>query len=141
MSDEFEANGQCLCGEVKIRAGKIDHHVGVCHCGMCRKWGGGPFFGVDCGSDVAFNNSKSITIFGSSDWAERGFCSRCGTHLFYHLKPNDQYIMAAGLFEGTEDLVLDHQIFIEEKPDYYNFANDTRTMTGAEVFAMYGGEG
>lgn len=141
MSEEFVANGQCLCGEVKINAAKLDPHVGICHCGMCRKWGGGPFFGVDCGSDVAFNNTESISIYNSSDWAERGFCKHCGTHLFYHLKPNDQYIMPAGLFAGVENLVLDHQIFIDEKPEFYSFANDTRTMTGEEVFAMYGGEG
>ena len=29
------------------------------------------------------------------------------------------------------------QIFIDEKPDWYTFANETENMTGAEVFAMY----
>ncbi|MGU9957631.1 MAG: hypothetical protein ACNYPI_08410 [Arenicellales bacterium WSBS_2016_MAG_OTU3] len=35
------------------------------------------------------------------------------------------------------DRILDHQIFIEEKLDYYNFAEKTHNMTGAEVFALY----
>jgi hypothetical protein len=29
------------------------------------------------------------------------------------------------------------QIFIDEKPGYYEFANKTHNMTGAEVFAAF----
>ena len=29
------------------------------------------------------------------------------------------------------------QVFIDEKPDYYEFANETKDMTGAEVFAKF----
>ena len=47
--------------------------------------------------------------------------------------------MPVGLFAGADGLVLDHQIFIDEKPGYYSFASETKTMTGAEVFAMYSG--
>jgi hypothetical protein len=41
------------------------------------------------------------------------------------------------LFDGESQLNFDHQIFIDEKPDYYAFVNETRNMTGAEVFAQY----
>ena len=34
-------------------------------------------------------------------------------------------------------LVFDHQIFIEEKPSFYAFANETKNMTGEEVFALF----
>ena len=33
--------------------------------------------------------------------------------------------------------VLEHQVFIDEKPDYYSFANETKNMTGAEIFAQF----
>jgi hypothetical protein len=33
--------------------------------------------------------------------------------------------------------VLDHQIFIEQKPGWYCFANTTKELTGAEVFALF----
>tara|TARA_R110000782_G_scaffold247184_1_gene333926 strand:+ start:104 stop:268 length:165 start_codon:yes stop_codon:yes gene_type:complete len=29
------------------------------------------------------------------------------------------------------------QIFTEEKPDYYDFTNQTKMMTGEEVFAAF----
>jgi len=34
----------------------------------------------------------------------------------------------------------DHQVFIDEKPSMYRFANETEDMTGAEVFAKYGSQ-
>ena len=32
---------------------------------------------------------------------------------------------------------MDNQIFIDEKPDFYSFANETTTLTGEEVFAQF----
>ena len=49
--------------------------------------------------------------------------------------------MPAGLFEDEENLVMDHQIFIDEKPEYYKFANETKEMTGAEVMEMFANAG
>jgi hypothetical protein len=46
-----------------------------------------------------------------------------------------RYILPAGFFELDEGLEFDYQIFIDKKPTYYCFANETREMTGAEVFA------
>ena len=78
-----------------------------------------------------------IAVFRSSDWAERGFCRQCGGHLVYRLKENQQYVVPVGLFDNCEDIVFDHQIFIDKKPPYYEFANKTKNMTEAEVFAKY----
>jgi hypothetical protein len=130
-----ERSGSCLCGSVKVSAKPATNRVGVCHCGMCRKRVGGPFFALDCGSEVKFSGEENISVYGSSEWAERGFCKKCGSNLFYRLKQNQQYIMSAGLFEGIFE--FDHQIFIDEKPSYYEFSNKTHNMTGAEVFAKY----
>jgi hypothetical protein len=92
---------------------------------------------VDCGSDVSFQDAENVAVFNSSAWAERGFCKQCGSHLFYRLKEQNQYFMPVGIFDGVEQFVFDHQIFIEEKPEYYCFANETHNMTGAEVIAMF----
>lgn len=129
--------GQCLCGQVKVSAQHLDHHVGACHCSTCRKWTGGIILSVDCGSDVHFEGQEHIQCFDSSAWAERGFCKHCGTHLFYRLKANQRHIMSVELFDQLDPniLVLDHEIFVEQKPAYYDFANPTHKKTGAEVFA------
>ncbi len=77
-------------------------------------------------------------MFDSSAWAERGFCSQCGSHLFYRLKETGRFMLPAGLLDDEDGLTFDHQVFIDEKPSYYRFANETKDMTGAEIFAMYG---
>ena len=137
MPDVIAGEGSCLCGAVRINAENTSINVGACHCGMCRRWGGGPLMAVDCGTEVSFEGEENITVFNSSDWAERGFCNKCGSHLFYRLKEIQQYIIPVGLFDNDVEFVFDHQIFIDKKPSFYRFANKTNDKTEAEVFAKY----
>lgn len=140
MSSVIEAKGKCLCGAVNIHAKAMSTNVGACHCNMCRKWTGGPFMAVDCKDQVTIEGQENVSTFASSEWAERTFCSKCGTHLFYRLKETNQHIVAAGFFNKEDLLKFDHQIFIDEKPEYYSFQNETHNMTGEEVFAMFNAE-
>jgi len=128
--------GHCLCGAVAIDATN-QSELSACHCGMCRRWGGGPLFSVNCGSDVRISGSESLTVFKSSDWAERAFCATCGTHLYYRMLPAGDYFMPAGLFQDGVGFELKEQIFIDKKPRYYDLANSTQNLTEAEVFAKY----
>lgn len=138
MSDAAELKGKCLCGGIRITAANVSRSAGACHCGMCRRWGGGPLMAVDCGVDVSIDGKDNLSVFESSSWAERGFCNKCGSHLFYRLKGSGQYMVPAGVLGGQQAFVFDHQVFIDEKPSYYSFANETNDMTGAELFAKYG---
>ena len=138
MSEPTELKGQCICGEVRVSARSASNSVGACHCKSCRRWSGGPFMEIDCGQAVSFEGEDHIAVYSSSDWAERGFCRNCGTHLFYRLKESAQHMVPVGLFDDGLELVFDTQVFIDEKPSFYSFANDTQNMTGAELFAMYG---
>ncbi|MGF1602437.1 MAG: GFA family protein [Thermosynechococcaceae cyanobacterium] len=134
------AQGQCLCGAVRLSAKTVNAQVGACHCTTCRQWGGGPLLATDCGTEVTVEGQENLSVFNSSDWAERGFCKHCGTHLFYRLKEQQQYFVPVGLFTDSESFVLDHQVFIDEKPEFYCFANETHNMTGAELFAQFAAE-
>jgi len=128
--------GVCLCKSVTIETNDIND-LEACHCGMCRRWGGGPFLGVHCGSDITLSGSEFVKTFQSSDWAERGFCGNCGTHLYYHLKPSDEYMVPVGLFQSVEDFTLKQQIFIDKKPSYYAFSNETENLTEQQVFEKF----
>ncbi len=136
--DLITVEGHCLCGKVRVTARKASSGVGACHCRMCRRWGGGPFMEIDCGTDVDFDGEDSISVFDSSEWAERGFCKTCGTHLFYRLKESGQHMIPVGLFEESDRLVFKSQVFVDEKPEYYDFVNKTKNLTGPELFAMFG---
>ena len=128
--------GTCLCGAVSLSAADRVS-MAACHCGMCRRWGGGPLLAVHCSGEVSIEGRDEITVFKSSDWAERGFCARCGTHLFYRLVTANEYIVPVGLFQDGTRFHFDEQIFIDHKPSYYDFANATAQLTEAEVFAKY----
>lgn len=130
-----ELTGHCLCGAVKIVATPVRPHVEACHCDMCRRWGGIAFLGVQCGSAVRFSGEEHIARYKSSEWAERGFCSQCGTNLFYHFVPATNYSFPAGLFDDLGDVTLSEEIFFDEKPDYYAFSQDTEKKTGPEIIA------
>lgn len=137
MSTENTIRGSCLCGAVRVIVNSASDRVGACHCSMCRNWGGGPLLTVEGGSDVRLEGTEHVTVFDSSDWAERGFCNKCGSHLFYRLKKEGEYGIPVGLLEDARQWRFDHQIFIEEKPPFYTFANETQNLTGAEAFAQY----
>ena len=141
MTDTISGKSSCLCGDVTISASKISRKFEVCHCSMCRKWGGSPALAVDCGNEVEIIGEQNIKVFQSSEWAERAFCLICGTHLFYRIKESGQYIIPVGFFSEIKDFEFEKQIFIDEKPAYYCFANNTQNMTGAEVFEQYAQDG
>ncbi len=137
MDTPINIKGQCLCKQVSVSAKNVLPHVDTCHCTTCRTWSGTALMAMDCGTEVEIQGLQHVSVFNSSEWAERGFCKHCGTHLFYRLKQNQQYIMPVGLFDIKDKLTFTTQIFIEEKPDYYDYANQTKTMTGEELFAAF----
>ena len=132
--------GQCLCGAVQVNAPKA-REIGACHCQICRRWGGGPLLAVHAEpEDVSFSGTEHVAVYASSDWAERGFCRHCGTHLYYRLHATGQWFIPAGLLEG-EGLEITGQIFIDSKPGYYALANQTPLYTGQEVLDMFAAAG
>ncbi len=131
------ATGTCLCGRVSMSFALEKDTFDACHCGMCRKWGGGPALAVHAGKDVSIKGEEFITTYDSSEWADRGFCKQCGTHLFYRLKQTGSYFPPLGLLSNVEHLKFHMQIFIDMKPSHYSFAEKTEHMTEAEFLANY----
>jgi len=93
---------------------------------------------IDCGTEVSFEGEENISVYNSSSWAERGFCKKCGSHLFYRLKETEQHMVPVGLFDDQENFIFETQVFIDRKPSFYSFSNKTNDMTEKEIFEMYG---
>jgi hypothetical protein len=130
----------CLCGAIKITVVQIDPKFTVCHCQSCRTWGGAPFFAVKCGTKVKIEGIDNVKMYESSSWASRGFCTECGTHLFYKFKATGEYNMPVGLFPNLQGLEMDMQYFSDLRPSYYCFSNATKEMTTAEIMAYFTSE-
>jgi hypothetical protein len=76
--------GGCQCGAVRYALYAEPEKTGICHCRMCQKAVGGPFFawaGLPV-VDFAWTRGKPA-IYASSSAAERGFCAACGTPLSF----------------------------------------------------------
>ena len=126
--------GSCLCGAVSITLRKAHREVDVCHCSMCQKWGGSMYAGIEC-EDFDITGEEAITAYRSSEWAERAFCSKCGSHLWYKLLPTGGRTFLAGMFDLPGKTPIKHQIFIDEKPDWFDIAQDSPKKTGADIIA------
>lgn len=126
----------CLCGAVtpNVEAERSGFHD--CHCGMCRSWHGGTAIASEVARRV-LEGEASVERFRSSDWAERGFRTGCGSTLFYRILATGRCVVVAGSFAGLERLPLDGEIFIDDKPDGHAFAGDHPRLTGAEAFAGF----
>ena len=130
-------NGSCVCGAVRIRVGGSPRDLGACHCSICQKWAGGPFFELECGTDVAFEGADNVATFHSSEWAERGFCKLCGSHLFIRSKQSGEYGIPPGLLESDEGVLFTRQVFFDQKPAYYSFSNDTRNISSEYIHERF----
>lgn len=132
--------GKCLCGAVRFELGAVSE-IDVCHCDTCQAWNGGPFIGADIRGHVTFQAADTLKWYASSEWAKRGFCTECGTSLFYKLNEQDDFwSIGAGTLDLPEGLSIVKEIFVDEKPDYYNFSGDQPRYTGPEFLAMIQGQ-
>ena len=131
--------GGCLCGAIRYTVEEGPQKISICHCSMCRRWSGGPMMAVHPKKPVRLDAAETLAWFDSSEWAERGFCSRCGTPMFYRLKqaPEELIPTAGSLDDPADVLGISRHIFIDEKPAFYDFADDTPRLTGAEVIAAF----
>ena len=78
--------------------------------------------------------SGPVTTYASSDIAERGFCSTCGTALWVRdIKTADTVIdLMPGLFENACGAVLDHEAYADRCPDGYALAGTHARVSKAE---------
>jgi hypothetical protein len=101
------ANGSCLCGAVRFDATLPSKWVAHCHCSLCRRAHGAAFVtwvGMDA-TRVALSDPDGVLHwYASSPGAGRGFCSRCGSMLFFRSErwPGELHI-ARALFHGEVD--------------------------------------
>lgn len=86
MSDPLYEGG-CLCGQVRWRAEGQPANVRLCHCSLCQRATGGPFFARAIFVAGMFSRTGETTGWPTSPRVERQSCARCGTPMF--AVPND----------------------------------------------------
>ncbi len=132
--------GSCICGN-NIYSFEADTlQVGACHCGMCRKWWGSPSMGIHLEEKIDTSGCKSLKWYESSQWGKRWFCSECGSNLFWSMRDESMIVPFIWALDDQSMAEFSEEIFIDQKPWFYFFWNDTVKKTEAEVFAEFWGE-
>lgn len=128
---------RCLCGATQFEVQLRNHEVAACHCSMCRRQTSGPLMAIDI-EDIHFVDQQYLSVFNSSEWAERGFCGVCGTFIFWRTKDHSFANINVFTLEGLpEDLDFNLEIYMDHQPAFYLFNNQTQKMTEAEVIEMF----
>ena len=61
--------GQCLCGAVEFEVDVPMRTYSVCHCGLCRRWSGGPLMSVHCPEPkTKWLNNEGLTWYQGTPW-------------------------------------------------------------------------
>ncbi len=120
-------NGGCFCGAVKFNINKPTLWCSHCHCGMCqRSHGAGVVTWVGCDNNsVEIDDGKSkLQWFKSSVEAERGFCSNCGSSLFFRSSqwPGELHIARALILSELDREPASHA-FYDTHVDWMSLAD------------------
>lgn len=116
--------GSCLCGAVTFEVEGELPGPDACHCSQCRKHSGHYFVSTDVPkSAVTIHGEHHVGWFRSSEKARRGFCSTCGSTLFWEAIDGDRIGIAMGGFEKPTDTRIAVHIYTADKGDYYDITD------------------
>lgn len=131
MSDDLlEVSGGCYCGRVRYHAVGVNPDASECHCSQCRKQSGHRFASTGARTgDIEIDGADTITWFRASPAAERGFCSICGSTLFWKRSDQDYTAILAASIDAPNGLRLAKHIFVADKGAYYDIADGLPQFT------------
>lgn len=116
--------GSCLCGVVSFEVEGDIPRPDACHCHECRKFSGHYFVSADIPrSNVTINGSEKVSWYRIEN-VRRGFCSVCGSSLFWDPDGHDWTSIALGAFDVPTGTKMNKHIFVAEKSDYYEITDD-----------------
>lgn len=100
------------------------HPPDACHCSQCRKQSGHFWASTDVPrAALTIRGADRLTWFRSSERVRRGFCSTCGSSLFWDPIFRDTIAVAMGAFDAPTGTRLGMHIHVADKGDYYDIAD------------------
>lgn len=116
--------GSCLCGAVTFEVVGALPPPDACHCRQCRKQSGHFFASTDVPrASLTITGGGTLAWFQSSERVRRGFCSVCGSTLFWDPIFKDRIGIAMGAFDTPTQTHLGVHIFVADKGDYYDIGD------------------
>ena len=129
--------GGCQCGAVRYRFDAVPSGTHLCHCRMCQKASGGPFAAAVLTSSFTVTRGK-LSVFKSSEIAERGFCARCGTPITYRSLPGSFVTVTLGSLDNPNAVVPVTQYGTESRVSWLASAMATPETALSDWFTRKG---
>jgi hypothetical protein len=105
---------------------------------MCQRWSGGLFLCFRANAS-AVTVTGEVTRYRSSSFAERAFCPRCGSHLWFNDVEEGgeprSYELMPGLFDASRAWPLRSEIYVDRALASVRLSGDHRRATRAEYEA------
>jgi hypothetical protein len=114
--------GGCLCGAVRYAVRGPLREILVCHCHECRRWTGRAW-----AVTAARDEDLEIDAGGALVWIEsprsalranRGFCSACGSSLFFKAPGRHRTGISAGSLDDLSGLRIAAHIWVEQAVEW-----------------------
>ncbi len=132
MTDKTQPTfGGCLCGAVRYEVKGPLRDVVNCHCSMCQRLHGsfGPHSKARKDA-ITITKIDGLAWYKTSNVAQRGFCRKCGSSLFWEPFELDSTGILAGSIDGPTNLRTMGHIFVAEKSDYYEITDGLPQFEG-----------
>jgi len=116
--------GGCLCGAVRYEVQGALRPIVMCHCTQCRRVTGHNMAATAARhGDFRLLSQAGLGWYTSSAEARRGFCTQCGSTLFWQGAARDYISIAAGTLDDSSGLTTAGHIFTADKGGYYDIAD------------------
>jgi hypothetical protein len=108
--------GGCLCGEIRFRGSAPPLRGVICHCSMCRRHSGAPVLAFVHFPAASFTWIKGKpSWYRSSRYAERGFCSKCGSTIAMREEIlADRIQVCVGSLDSPESVSINDHVWVGE---------------------------
>ena len=134
MNPDQHSNGSCLCGAIQFSARLPSKWCAHCHCGMCQKFhGAGYVTWVGFEQDqVEFTQGEDhLNWYQSSAGAQRGFCQRCGSSMFFRAeKWAGELHIALACFNEAIDRQPQANVFFDNHVDWMPIDETLKQVDG-----------
>ncbi|MCF7222736.1 GFA family protein [Marilutibacter chinensis] len=125
--DPSSAKGSCLCGSVRFSARMPARWVAHCHCTRCQRAHGAAFVtwaGMEAGRVSIDDPSSTLRWHVADEGGQRGFCSRCGSPMFFKGDrwPGELHVARALFADDLEQLPQVHAYY-DTHVDWFEVAD------------------
>ena len=129
---ELPLTGGCACGRVRyeITAPPID--AGYCHCGLCRLTTGAVMLAW---ATVPIDGFRYVvgepSVYRSSEWGERRFCSNCGAQFEYRAQKEPEVVdVNIGLLDQPDQVPPASHVWVEDEVTWLKIQDDLPRYLG-----------